>query len=93
MPDRFLLIKKHAAERMLERRIALAAVLFTLDAGVTIERYPDDTPLPSRLMLGWTEGRPIHVVVAEEPETFHIVTVYEPDPDEWSADFTTRRRT
>jgi len=35
--------------------------------------------------------RPIHVVVAEDTdETAYIITVYEPDPAEWNADFTLR---
>lgn len=48
-----------------------------------------DTPYPSRLILGWTAGMPLHVVVAEdtEAETSIIITVYEPDPAIREADF------
>lgn len=44
------------------------------------------------LLVDWTS--PLHVVIvvdetrAEEP----VVTVYEPDPSEWTADYRRRRR-
>jgi len=63
-----------------------------LEKGETIERYPDDTPYPSRLILGWLEKRPIHVVVADntsDNETI-VITVYDPDQDMWSSDFKRR---
>jgi len=46
----------------------------------------------SRLIHGWCEGRPIHVVSAYnvDENTTIIITVYEPDPDQW--DMTSRRR-
>ena len=55
-------IRQHAAQRMLERGISVADVLTALNSGATIEDYPDDTPLPSRLTLGWVDERPVHVV-------------------------------
>ena len=66
-----------------------------LAAGQPIEDYPDATPYPSRLMLGWCGSRPLHVVVADNPsagETI-IVTVYEPDPARWEDGFTRRKAT
>ena len=50
-----------------------------------IEEYPDDTPYPSRLILGCYKGRLIHVVAANNclDEEIIIITVYEPDPTEW----------
>ena len=61
--------------------------------GETIDDYPDDMPYPSRLALGWVHGRPLHVVAAydECADQTIVVTVYEPDPAGWEADF--RRRT
>lgn len=61
--------------------------------GERIEEYPDDTPLPSYLMLG-RFGCSLHVVAADEPlldETI-VITTYEPDPKEWEADLRTRRK-
>ena len=58
-----------------------------------VEEYPDDTPYPSRLVLGWAGSRPLHLVLAgptPEGDTV-VVTLYEPDPGEWEAGFTRRR--
>ena len=57
-------IRQHAAQRMLERNISVADVLIAVNSGATIEDYPDDTPFPSRLTLGWVDERPVHVVWA-----------------------------
>lgn len=64
-----------------------------LTGGERIEEYPDDTPLPSYLILG-TSGRILHVVAADDPDRNEtiVITTYEPDPAEWAADFRTRRR-
>jgi hypothetical protein len=55
--------------------------------------YPDDTPYPSRLMLGWRGSRPIHIVVAEAADAGEriVITVYEPDTDLWEEGFRRRR--
>jgi len=65
-----------------------------LETGEVIERYPDDRPYPSRLVLGWREDRPLHVVVAEQAEadTLIVITVYEPNPALWEDDFKRRRQ-
>ena len=65
-----------------------------LERGAAIENYPDDTPLPSYLMLGTGAGRVLHVVAADDSEADEtiVITTYEPDPDEWEADFKTRKR-
>lgn len=59
-----------------------------------VEMYPDDIPYPSRLLLGWSQGQPIHVVVAEndDEETAIVITVYEPDDDVWEPGFRRRLR-
>jgi hypothetical protein len=79
---------------MFERRITEEEVGETLENGETIERYPDDAPYPSRLVLGWCAGRPIHVVAADNPEEDQIIviTVYEPDPTLWEPDFRRRKQ-
>ena len=43
--------------------------------------------------LGWVSNRPIHLVVADEPVEGHtiVVTVYEPDPEQWEPGFQRRR--
>ena len=86
-------IRQHAAQRMLERNISVADVLIALNHAATIEDYPDDTPFPSRLTLGWVDERPVHVVWATATGTDRVViiTVYEPNPEEWDNTFSRRR--
>ena len=84
---------RHGVVRMQERGITRADVLDGLSDGQVIENYPDDVPYPSALILGVARGRPVHVVVALDtsaPEA-HIITVYEPRPDEFEPDWRTRR--
>ena len=70
---------------MFERRIGIDEIRRVLEAGETLERYPDDSPYPSRLVLGWSGGRPLHVVAAENIEA------YEPDPGLWTPDLRRRK--
>ena len=62
-------------------------------SGAIVEDYPEDTPFPSRLTLGWVGQRPVHVVWATAPgmDRIVIITVYEPDPEEWDSTFQRRR--
>jgi hypothetical protein len=85
-------IRLHAAQRMLERNVSVTDVLAVLNGGETIEDYPDDTPFPSRLILGWVGQRPVHVVSATSTTgRTVIITVYEPSPEEWDNTFHGRR--
>jgi hypothetical protein len=61
--------------------------------GEIIREYPDDTPYSSRLMLGWCDERPLHVVVAnnDDDNEIIVITVYEPDPALWEPDFKTKK--
>lgn len=89
----FLLVfRAHAIQRMFQRRVRIQDVQAVLTFGEIIEDYPLDTPYPSRLVLGWSEGRPLHVVAADnaQDQETYVITVYEPDPALWSSDF--RRR-
>ena len=87
-----LVFRVHAIQRMFQRRISAEDVRHVLATGEVIEEYPNDTPYPSRLVLGWSGERPIHVVVADNPEGQEtiVITVYEPDPAQWEPGF--RRR-
>ena len=89
-----LVFRVHAIARMFERVISEEEVRETLESGETVERYPDDTPYPSRLVLGWPAGRAIHVVAADnlEDDEIVVITVYEPDPTLWEADFRRRKQ-
>lgn len=88
-----LIFRVHAIQRMFERQITIEDVRGVLETGETIERYPDDTPYPSRLVLGWRGRRPLHVVAADvvERDEIVVITVYEPDQALWGPDFRRRR--
>ena len=75
------------------RGITEEEVYAVIDNGEVIETYPEDAPFPSRLVLGWIAQRPIHVVMADEPETVTIIviTTYEPDLERWLPGFRRRR--
>ena len=93
--SQFLLVfRVHAIQRMFQRRISKEEVRQVVARGETIETYPTDKPFPSRLILGWSGSRPIHVVAADDAsvqETI-IVTVYQPDLEEWESGFKRRTR-
>jgi hypothetical protein len=77
-------------------------VLFARDVvegaatGIVVEDYPEYHKGPSVLVLQADEdGRPIHVVWGipqGKSSPVVIVTAYRPDPDRWTADFLSRRK-
>lgn len=79
---------------MFERKISAEEVRYVLETGEAIEEYPDDTPYPSRLILGFYKGRIIHIVAANNrlDEEIIVITVYEPDPSEWDQECKKRIR-
>ncbi len=87
-----LIFRVHAIRRMFERRITEQDVRHVLDYGETIEDYPNDVPYPSRLILGWCERRPLHIVAAynDVQGVTIVITVYEPDPQRWNETFKAR---
>ena len=89
-----LVFRVHAIQRMFQRGISEGEVKQVVAVGETIETYPDDKPFPSRLMLGWNGSRPVHVVVADNvaAQEAIIITVYQPDVEEWEADCRRRKR-
>ena len=93
MSPQTLVFRIHALRRMFERSISVADIRQVLSTGENIENYPEDTPYPSRLVLGWSGRRPLHVVVADNAEGDEtiVVTVYGPDPAQWQPGFKRRR--
>ena len=85
MSNEKITYRLHAVQRMFERKIGAEEVRYVLETGEVIEEYLDDTPYPSRLILGCYKGRLIHVVAANNrlDEEIIVITVYEPDPSEW----------
>ena len=91
---RKVVYRVHAVQRMFARGISAEDVGQVLATGEIIEDYPDDKPYPSRLLLGWSGKRPLHLVVAynaEENEEI-LITVYEPDPSQWDEEFRRRKK-
>jgi len=83
---------QHAFKRAVERNISDLEIRQAGQHVQCIEDYPDDKYAPSCLLLGFTESkRPLHIQVSYvESEFLKIITIYEPDPEEWY-DFTKRR--
>ena len=87
--------KKHALNRMQERKILADDVRDIILNGEIIEEYQDDWPLPSCLVLGNDKKqRALHTViaVADNYEMLWIITVYEPTSFEWEKGFKVRKR-
>jgi hypothetical protein len=86
-----LVFSGHPIQRMFERGIRRDDVLAVVAQGETTTEYADDKPYPSRLLLGFVETKPLHVVLAfcEADGLCIVVTVYEPAVENWS-DFRTR---
>ena len=89
-----IILTRHAFVQMFAREITPDAVREVISIGQVVEHYPDDRPYPSQLMLGFIEGRAIHVVVARDQASgrCYVVTAYPPDPERWEPDFTRRRQ-
>ena len=78
---------------MFERSISKPDVIAAISSGEVIEDYPSDKPFPSQLLLGFAEGRPLHVAAARDKatRTVHVITTYEPNRSLWSDDYRKRR--
>ncbi len=83
----------HVFKRMAERGFSPDTIKSVIKNGTVIKEYPDDSPYPSRLILGFEGNRPVHVVSAYYlvDDTEYVITVYEPDSLLWSDNFTERR--
>jgi Domain of unknown function (DUF4258) len=83
-----ILYSAHALKRIFQRGLTLQAVARALAQGEVITHYPDDQPYPSKLVLGWDAGVPVHVVAAltEQGDTV-VITAYVPEPSLWDETF------
>jgi len=76
-PSLPLVYRVHALQHMVEREIPEEAVAEVISRGKVIESYPEDSPYPSRLLLGWVNmgdrARPIHVVAATAEHEIIII--------------------
>lgn len=76
---------RHAFRRAVERNISEQEIREAGAGAEVIENYPDDKYSPSGLLLGFAvSGRPLHFQVSfAESDLTKIITIYEPDPNEW----------
>jgi len=65
-----------------------------MQSGEIIQEYLDDKPLASKLLLGFSNQRPLHLVFSydNENQTYIIITAYEPSLDIWEHDLKTRKK-
>ena len=83
---------EHAVDQSIIRHITVQEIREAFANSQIIEDYPDDKYGPSCLVLGFTVAdRPLHILCSHPSrQLVKIVTLYEPDPDQW-IDFRTRR--
>lgn len=85
-------ITEHARRRLVERSISVNDIIRCIDTGEIIQKYEDDKPFPSCLILGADiDGEYLHVVVSHDDEWIYLITAYHPDPNVWESDFKTRK--
>ncbi|PYJ70976.1 MAG: hypothetical protein DME76_03580 [Verrucomicrobia bacterium] len=77
---------RHAFHRVIERNVSEQEIREAGGTAEMIENYPEDKYLPSALFLGFTAaGRALHFQISlMESHVAKIITIYEPDPDEWT---------
>ena len=82
----------HGLARMQERSIGPTDVINCIANGKIIEQYPQAYPYPACLVLGAKdEDTCIHVVAGYGNDLLWIITVYEPDENEWTNGFSERK--
>lgn len=83
---------RHGLQRAAERNVAEQEICQMAENAQIIENYPEDKYTPSCLILGFTKtNRPLHLQVSyAETDMVRIITLYEPNPQEW-IEFSTRR--
>ena len=83
----------HAVDQTILRHILRREIEEAVEEGEIIEDCPEDKYGPSCLIYGTTvQGRPLHVQCSypSKPK-IKIITVYQPDPEEW-IDYKKRRK-
>ena len=74
----------HAHKERQEEAINTWEIRETLMECERLENYPNDPRGPSCVVLGYAEGRPIHIVCGRaKNDWLLIITVYTPKPPKW----------
>ncbi len=91
-----VLWSRHGIAELVNEGWSRGQVEEALQESEVIEDYPTGHRfLPDCLVLGrLATGEPLHAVIAidEVNERLFVVTVYQPDPEEWENDGRTRKR-
>jgi hypothetical protein len=76
---------RHAFKRAIERNISDQEIMEAGRKAEIIENYPADKYSPSCLLLGFCKnGKPLHIQVSlADTNLIRIITLYEPDEEEW----------
>lgn len=79
---------RHAFRRAVERNISEQEIREVGENVIIIEDYPEDKYSPSCLLLGFARsGKVLHIQVSrQQSEIAKIITIYEPDPNQWIED-------
>jgi hypothetical protein len=74
----------HADDERLADDLTVDEVEEVLASAELLEDYPDDPRGHSCLILGYTQGQPVHVVCGLTPQgRVIVITVYRPSPLKW----------
>jgi len=84
-------ISLHAEKERYAEDISLSDIETAMANGEILEDYPNDPRGESCLILGYAEGRPIHIVCGyTSAKSMRVITVYVPKSPKW-VDERTRR--
>jgi hypothetical protein len=84
-------ISFHAEKERYAEDISLSNIEIAIAHGEILEEYPDDRRGESCLILGYAEGRPLHIVCGyTSTMSIRVITVYLPKAPKW-VDERTRR--
>ena len=86
-----VVMTQHFFEKIRSRGILLSDVKAAIVSGIVVETYPDDFPHPSALILGYSDNKPLHVVVGVGGGFLWLITSYWPDAQKWEIDKKTRK--
>ncbi|MCL2499054.1 MAG: DUF4258 domain-containing protein [Defluviitaleaceae bacterium] len=83
---------RHFKNRVEEHGISKAEIAHVLLSGEIIEQYPNDEPLPSILIFGYTKNKkPLHIAVSLDDAVIWLVTAYVPTLNLWETEYKTRK--
>ena len=82
----------HARLRLFERRIRTDDIISALRKAEVLEKYLDDEPCPSVLVMGIIGDQVYHCVVAICNDNLRIITAYLPSEEVWTENHMRREK-